>query len=666
MNWKNLKIGTKLTIGFLLVICLSVVIGLSGYSGMQSLIDRIEKTQNANDVSKNVLNLRGYEKDYMFRHDEETAEDGAEVLQIVYSEIEESKLKFKDQKDLEDLDLLKQKTNNYKDALEEYVRIYKDEYTVNLQKTIKEGEKTIELAEALQLSQKQQMIVELEKEVNKNFLLKRFEKNELSNEILEYFAQIRIDAKGFVISRDPKDAAIVIEQLDQLLDKVTYTKNLMSKKDNIQQLEEMFNAVRAYKIAMQKTANVIALQENEAEIMDNSGISLINVADKLKDGQAKKMVKEEQRASSMIISFVILGVIIGIIMAIVISRNIISGIRKSVDFASLISEGDLNSEIDIKQEDEVGLLAASLNAMVLKLREIVVSINLGANNVASASQQISSSTQQLSEGATEQASSTEEVSSSMEEMTSNIQQNTDNAQQTEKISINAAEGVTKVAEASQESLISMKQIAEKITIINDIAFQTNILALNAAVEAARAGEHGKGFAVVAAEVRKLAERSKVAADEINELSGRSLKVTEEAGSLMADLMPEIEKTAKLVQEISAASLEQNSGADQVNSAIQQLNSVTQQNAAASEEMATSSEELASQAEQLKDIVGFFKVDELKRSTSTRNNLQEFKPKSKPMHSFHSADTKVKKEEGAKGFEIKLNNNKNLDNEFESF
>jgi methyl-accepting chemotaxis protein len=275
-----------------------------------------------------------------------------------------------------------------------------------------------------------------------------------------------------------------------------------------------------------------------------------------------------------------------------------------------ISRGDLTVKADGNlngRKDEIGQLGAALHVMVEKLRNILTDIMNGAENISSASSGMSSSSQQLSQGANEQASSAEEVSSSMEQMVSNIQQNTENAQQTEKIAVNVSEGIKKVSESAKESLISVRDIASKINIINDIAFQTNILALNAAVEAARAGEHGRGFAVVASEVRKLAERSKLAADEIIALAVKSVNVTESAGKLMGELIPDIEKTAKLVQEITAASLEQNSGAEQINNAIQQLNNVIQQNAAISEEMATSSEELSGQAESLKNTVTYFRL-----------------------------------------------------------
>ncbi|MFP4526037.1 MAG: methyl-accepting chemotaxis protein, partial [Bacteroidales bacterium] len=199
---------------------------------------------------------------------------------------------------------------------------------------------------------------------------------------------------------------------------------------------------------------------------------------------------------------------------------------------------------------------------------------------------------------------------------------TENAKQTEKISGKASDRISEGNQATQHSVEAMKEIAEKISIINDIAFQTNILALNAAVEAARAGEHGKGFAVVASEVRKLAERSAEAASEIDEKSKSGVGISEKAGQQLEEIVPEIEKTSKLVQEITAASNEMNSGADQVNNAIQQLNQVTQQNAASSEELATGAEELSSQAEQLKQVISYFNVGDI-QGDKIKDRTQEF-------------------------------------------
>ncbi len=313
----------------------------------------------------------------------------------------------------------------------------------------------------------------------------------------------------------------------------------------------------------------------------------------------------------------IIAIIIAIIFVYIMVNLIAKPLNRGVVFANEISKGNLMVKLDIDQKDEVGILASSLKDMVVKLKEMMGNIVLGADNIATASLQMSSTSQQLSQGANEQAASVEEVSSTMEEITSIIEQNSQNASITEKISVAAYQGMNEVATRANSAVEANRTIAEKIKIINDIAFQTNILALNAAVEAARAGEYGRGFAVVAAEVRKLAERSKVAADEIVALSQESLQLAEGAGKKMMSIMPELEKTTQMVQEISAASAEQTNGSTQINGAIQQLNQVTQQNASASEELASGAEELSSQAEQLKELVSFFKVE--KESGSVRIN-----------------------------------------------
>jgi len=284
----------------------------------------------------------------------------------------------------------------------------------------------------------------------------------------------------------------------------------------------------------------------------------------------------------------------------------IEALQGITEAAKQVGQGNLM--VELKKRSDSDDLMESLATMVAKLKEIVQEVQAAADNVASGGQELAATAQSLSQGATEQAASAEEVSSSMEEMSSSIKQNADNAIQTEKIANKSANDAREGGKAVNETVEAMKEIATKISIIEEIARQTNLLALNAAIEAARAGEHGKGFAVVASEVRKLAERSQTAAGEISELSGRSVQVAEAAGQMLTAILPDIQRTAELVQEISASSKEQDSGAEQINKAIQQLDKVIQQNASAAEEMASTTEELSSQAEQLKSSISFFSLD----------------------------------------------------------
>jgi methyl-accepting chemotaxis protein len=273
--------------------------------------------------------------------------------------------------------------------------------------------------------------------------------------------------------------------------------------------------------------------------------------------------------------------------------------------AEEIANGNLT--VSIRERSPQDKLMQALAGMVEGLTHTVTDIRTIAGEVSTASQSISTASAQVSNGASAQAASAEEASSSMEEMVSNIKQTADNAQQTNKIANKSAKDAQESGKSVLEAVAAMKEIASKISIIEEIARQTNLLALNAAIEAARAGEHGKGFAVVAAEVRKLAERSQKAAGEINQLSGTTVKVSEKAGEMLDKLVPDIQRTADLVQEITAASKEQDTGAEQINQALQQLEKVIQQNASASEEMASTTEELTSQADQLVSALGFFRT-----------------------------------------------------------
>ena len=192
-------------------------------------------------------------------------------------------------------------------------------------------------------------------------------------------------------------------------------------------------------------------------------------------------------------------------------------------------------------------------------------------------------------------------------MSASIAQNNENAKVTGDIATKSSSDAVTGGQAVKETVSAMHQIAQKIAVVDDIAYQTNLLALNAAIEAGRAGEHGKGFAVVAAEVRKLAERSQVAAEEISGLAKGSVGLAERAGGLLDTMVPSIQRTSDLVQEIAAASSEQAGGVGQINGALSQISQAVQQNAAAAEELASSSEEVSAQAEELQSMMGFFKL-----------------------------------------------------------
>ena len=459
---------------------------------------------------------------------------------------------------------------------------------------------------------------------------------DMINEIKYALAMTRISLEEFVQGRELAELDEVekrfhhwVEVFDQsagailngaTIDGVqiiaTDSQKLRAAVEEVDQNHEAFQKAAENMMAAHRATINQAIAVDKAMTLADSAseeaAALLNKVEQL-SGQEMANAKEQgQKSSAQAITWqlvvVVCSLLIGALLGFIITRAISKPIAMGVRFAESVASGDLTQTLDIDQKDEIGLLARALNNMIEKLKDVVGNVQSAADNVASGSQELSASSEEMSQGATEQAAAAEEASSSMEQMAANIRQNADNALQTEKIALKSAEVAKGGGAAVTQTVTAMKEIAGKISIIEEIARQTNLLALNAAIEAARAGEAGKGFAVVAAEVRKLAERSQNAANEISELSESSVEVAEKAGQMLNEMVPDIQRTAELVQEITAASKEQDTGAEQVNQAIMQLDQVIQQNASASEEMASTSEELSSQAEQLQDAIAFFRLD----------------------------------------------------------
>lgn len=343
-------------------------------------------------------------------------------------------------------------------------------------------------------------------------------------------------------------------------------------------------------------------------------------------------------------------------------KGMIASMQEISVAAERIAEGDLTVTVTPRSPEDRMLQA--LQSMVAGLTRTVGDIRFIASEVASASESISTASVQVSKGASSQAAAAEEASSSMEQMVSNIKQNADNAMQTDKIANKSSKDAQESGKSVAEAVAAIKEIANKISIIEEIARQTNLLALNAAIEAARAGEHGKGFAVVAAEVRKLAERSQKAAGEINQLSSATLKVSEKSGEMLTRLVPDIQRTAELVQEISAASREQDTGAEQINKALQQLEQVIQHNASAAEEMASTTEELTGQAENLVSALSFFRTGG-EASAPARTTARAVAKAAPPVE--RRAPAAVNSGNGRGGFSLRMSDRKDsLDGEFERY
>lgn len=316
------------------------------------------------------------------------------------------------------------------------------------------------------------------------------------------------------------------------------------------------------------------------------------------------------RTQMFLAGFIGLVVAALIIFFFVIKR--LKPLEDAKELVKAVSEGDLTKKYEGKiTSDEIGDIVGAISNMVARIKDIVGGILISTQTVASSSEEISATAMNLSESSNEQAANVEEITSSLEEMGATITQNTENAKKTNSMANKSAGEADEGGKAVDETVTAMTSISEKIGVIEDIASQTNLLALNAAIEAARAGDHGKGFAVVAGEVRKLAEKSQDAAQEISELASSSVSIATKAGELLKVIVPSINETAQLVQDITIASEEQDTGVNQIATGMDQLNQVTQQTASASEELASTSASLSDQAQQLQEQIEFFKIDFVK-------------------------------------------------------
>lgn len=676
--FKNLKIGTKLAIGFGIVILFTLGTSIIAWYSQEQLIDRSSKSEQVGALFDGVTQNRIDVLYYMQFGDTSKIDSFKSRTADTIAAAEQLKSRFKNILNIEKMNNIISSSKEYQKAFEAYYAsdLRKNAIVADLVKAAvslgqssdrmfdSEAANTLDLIASSSYDimhlETQISILKTLQQIKSMFLLSRVE-------VLYYLWKTdvsRLENANELLTK-------VISRGEDILKKVTAEGSIKNTQDIIKYAEEYRSQARAFIEIAQQQKTMVTNMSAAAQKVNEITQEALNY-------QNAERHKQVEISNLMVITFAIISLLIGLFFAIYIIRLIKKGLRTAIQVSDAIAVGDLSVNISKESEDEIGQLLdamqrlvraekqiaeaaekmaegdlrvkvekrsdkdslmIALDAMITRVNEVVVDVQKGSENVAAGSEQMSSTAESLSQGATEQAAAVEESSSSMEEMVSAIQQNADNAQQTEKIALGASGDAKQSGEAVAEAVKAMKDIAERISIIQEIARQTDLLALNAAIEAARAGEHGKGFAVVAAEVRKLAERSQEAASEITDLSAHSTEVAERAGNMLSRLVPDIQKTADLVQEIAAASREQSQGADQVNRGLTQLDSVIQQNASASEELASSSEELASQAQQLQSVISFFQTRNLFEGYSRNPNpsRQNARPGSRALPGPKTAD-----------------------------
>ena len=624
MSINDLKVKTKILIGSMLLVLITVVFGVLAhvYMGKVSgalfgITDNNAKAvEYATGVERMALQTIMEEKNYLlYQKDEihQRAEANVKELLSYLDKVDDIARKYDNRDLLDQSRVARQDTTLYAEEYRKGVASLK----ANKQLVQTMGDKGKAVVDAAQ------KFMEIQQKAYSEAMAQGADAKVLDAYVQRYILTVAIRVKANRIIRLEKEEVnykdrtawnqmvVMLPELMRLYDDL---KKISTTEAEIKLIDESRQSTSEYQ---QAAKNWISNDDTLADIlkrMQNYGETVIKAAQSAESAGYQELEAARVDAQNVvheaviiIISTIVIAVILGLLIALFLAVLITKPIIRGVAFATSVAEGDLAQQLDIDQKDEIGQLANALNGMVKRLRQIVGEVRVGADNLSSASSEVSSTAQALSQGATEQAASVEETTASIEQLNASVQQNTENARVTNGIAKSSAEEARRGGEAVKRTVSAMKEIASKIGLIEDIAYKTNLLALNAAIEAARAGEHGKGFTVVAAEVRKLAENSGVTAQEINQLATNSVSIAEEAGKLLEQMVPNIVKTADLVEEITAASGEQATGISQISDAMSQLDKATQQNASASEELAATAEELSGQAGQLQETMSFFRT-----------------------------------------------------------